>query len=161
MTVMHAQPFHAVLFPHRSLGRRGFWVVIALVGCVMIVAGGRALALGAWPVALFGLADLALVWGAFELNYRAARQFEEITVTGREVLIRQVNAAGHAVEHRFDPHWGRLQITRKAEEGVTRLAFGSHGRHVVIGAFLNPADRASFADAFADALSRVRAPGPD
>jgi len=156
MTVSQVQPFHAVLFPHRSLSRRGFWIVILIVAAVMGLAGGRALALGAWPVAIFAVADVVLVWGAFRLSYRAARQFEEITVTAREVLVRQVSAAGHAIEHRFDPHWARLHVTRHDDEGVTRLTLGSHGKTVTIGDFLNPEDRASFADAFSQALSRAR-----
>jgi uncharacterized membrane protein len=156
MTVSLAQPFHAVLFPHRSLSARGFWIVIAAVAAIMVFVGGRALALGAWPVALFAVADVVLVWGAFRLSYRSARQFEEITVTAREILIRQVSAAGHAVEHRFDPAWARLTVIREEDEGVVRVALGSHGRSVVIGAFLNPEDRASFAEAFSDALARAR-----
>lgn len=158
MSASRIQPFHAVLFPHRSLSRRGFWIVIAIVAVVMAFAGGRALAVGAWPVAIFAAADVFLVWGAFRLSYRAGRRFEEITVNEKEVLIRQVNAAGHAVEHRFDPAWARLAITREEGEGVVRLDFGSHGRTIVIGAFLNPEDRASFADAFSEALARARAP---
>lgn len=157
MTAPLAKPFHAVLFPHRSLSRRGFVIVVLLVAAVMGFAGIRALSLGAWPVAVFAAADVLLVWGAFKLSYRAARQFEEITVTAREVLVRQVNAAGRAVEHRFDTAWARLTVIREEDEGVTRLDIGSHGKTVVIGSFLDPEARASFADAFADALARARA----
>ena len=120
MTAPIVQPFHAVLFPHRSLSRRGFVIVVAIVASVMAFAALRAIALGAWPVAIFAVADVLLVWGALKLNYRSARQFEEVTVTAREVLIRQVNAAGRAVEHRFDPVWARLTVTRRDDEGVTR-----------------------------------------
>jgi len=156
MTAPIVQPFHAVLFPHRSLSRRGFVIVVAIVASVMAFAALRAIALGAWPVAIFAVADVLLVWGALKLNYRSARQFEEVTVTAREVLIRQVNAAGRAVEHRFDPVWARLTVTRRDDEGVTRLDIGSHGKTVVVGAFLDPEARASFADALADALARAR-----
>jgi uncharacterized membrane protein len=156
MTASIAQPFHAVLFPHRSLSQRGLWITLGIVAATMAFAGGRALALGAWPVALFAAADVLLVWGAFRLSYRAGRQFEEVTVTPQEVLVRKVTPAGRVSEHRFDPAWARLSVTRREEEGVVRLDLGSHGRWIVIGAFLNPEDRASFADAFSDALARAR-----
>lgn len=150
--------FHAVLFPHRSLGRRGFFVVMAIVGGVMGVAALRALVLGAWPVAFFAIADVVLVYGAFKLSYRSARQFEEVSISDDEVLVRKVTAAGRVTEHRFNAIWARLSVTRHDEEGVTRLDIVSHGTSVVIGAFLNPEDRASFADAFGAALARARQP---
>lgn len=156
MSVTFAPPFHAVLFPHRSLSRSGFMVLMALVGGAMGFAALRAFTVGAWPVALFALADVALVWGAFRLSYRSARAFEEVHVSEREVLVRKVSAAGRITEHRFDPAWARLSVTRLQDEGVVRLDLGSHGRWIVVGAFLNPDDRASFAEAFATALGRAR-----
>jgi uncharacterized membrane protein len=150
--------FHAVLFPHRSLGRRGFRILLAVVGGVMGVAAVRAAVLGAWPVTVFALADILLVWGAFKLSYRSGRQFEEVSISDDEVVVRKVTPAGRVTEHRFNALWARLNVTRHDEEGVTRLDLGSHGRFVVIGAFLDPDARASFADAFGEALARARSP---
>lgn len=151
-----APPFHAVLFPHRSLSRRGFVVLMACVAAVLGLGAVRAVAIGAWPVAVFAALDVVLVWGAFTLSYRAARQFEEVSVTPQEVLVRKVTPAGRVTEHRFHPSWARLSVTRHDEEGVTRVDLAAHGRSIVIGAFLNPDDRASFAAALGEALSRVR-----
>ncbi len=150
--------FHAVLFPHRSLSRRGFMVLMAIVGGVMGIAAVRAYALGAWPVTLFAVADIALVFVAFKLSYRSARQFEEVSISDDEVLVRKVTPAGRVTEHRFNALWAKLSVTRHEEEGVTRLDLGSHGKSIVIGAFLNPDDRATFADAFAEALAKARRP---
>ncbi|MEM7692846.1 MAG: DUF2244 domain-containing protein [Pseudomonadota bacterium] len=149
--------FRAVLYPHRSLGPTGFLVVMALVGGVMGIAALRALALGAWPVAIFAVADVLLVYVCFRLSYRAGRQFEEVTVDGSEVRVRKVTPQGRITEHAFNPYWARLKVTRDEEEGVTRLDLGAHGRWIVLGAFLNPGDRESFAAAFSSALDRVRA----
>ncbi len=157
MSLVEAEPFHAVLFPHRSLSRRGFRVLMALVAGTMGVAALRTLAIGAWPVAVFAVADIALVWGAFRLSYRSGRQFEEVTVTPSEVLIRKVSPAGRVREHRFQTAWARLAVVRR-DEGVVTLKIGSHGKAIVLGAFLSPDDRTSFADALADALVRSRSP---
>jgi len=150
--------FHAVLFPHRSLSRKGFFVMMAIIIAVMGVAGLRALALGAWPITIFAVADVLLVYVCFMLSYRASRQFEEVTVNPAEVLVRKVTPAGRVTEHRFHPFWARLAVTRREDEGVTRLDLGSHGEWIVLGAFLDPAARAAFADAFAAALDRARQP---
>ncbi|MBJ3775264.1 DUF2244 domain-containing protein [Acuticoccus mangrovi] len=151
-----AQSFHAVLFPHRSLSRRGFWITMGIVTAALGFAGLRALAFGAWPVACFAVLDVALLYGAFRLSYRSGRAFEEVSVSPAEVLVRKVTPAGRVTEHRFQTMWARLSVTRVDDEGVTRLDLGSHGRSITIGAFLNPDDRASFADAFSAALSRAR-----
>ena len=158
MSIAEAEPFHAVLFPHRSLTRRGYLVLMAVVAGAMGFAALRTWAIGAWPVSLFAVADILLVWGAFKLSYRSGRQFEEITVTPSEVLIRKVSPAGRVREHRFQTAWARLAVVRR-DEDVVNLEIGSHGRAVVIGAFLNPEDRASFASALSDAISRSRGRG--
>lgn len=157
MSVAEVEPFHAVLFPHRSLSRRGFFILMAVVGGAMGFAALRTLAIGAWPVALFALADIVLVWGAFKLSYRSGRQFEEVTVTPAEVLIRKVSPAGRIHEHRFQTAWARLSLVHR-DEDVVNLSIGAHGKSIVLGAFLNPADRTSFAKALGEALTRIGRP---
>lgn len=149
--------FSAVLTPHRSLGRRQFVLLMAVLSAVMTLGAARAVAIGAWPVAAFAALELFLVWGAFRLSYRAARAFEEVHVWPHELLVRQVGSNGRTHEHRFHPFWARLSVTRIADEGVVALAIASHGRSVIVGSFLNPADRESFAEALAGALNAVRA----
>lgn len=151
-----AEPFRAVLFPHRSLSRRGHRIVVGGMALVLGLAAFRTFAIGAWPVSLFLVLDVLILWGALHLSNRSGRAFEEVHVTEREVLVRKISPYGRATEHRFDPVWARLRVTRQAEEGVTRLDLSSHGRSVVIGAFLNPPDRESFAKALGDALARIR-----
>lgn len=152
--------FSAVLTPHRSLGRRGFLVMMGIALAIAAWSGVRFYVLGAWPVAIFMLADVGLLYVAFKLNYRAARAFEEVHVSLSEVVVRQVAANGRMREHRFNPAWARLSVTRLADEGVTRLALTSHGTSLVVGAFLNPDDRESFASAFDTALADARSGRP-
>lgn len=152
--------FSAILTPHRSLGRRSFVMLMAGLGTLAALGGGRAIAIGAWPVAAFAFLELFLVWGAFRLSYRAARAFEEVRLWPNELLVRQVSCSGRAREHRFHPFWARLDVTRIADEGVVALAIASHGKRVVVGSFLDPADRESFAEALAGALRAVRTGAP-
>ncbi len=149
--------FHAVLYPHRSLSRQGFWILMGAIILIMGFAASRALSIGAWPVAVFALADIALVYGAFKLSYRAGRQFEEVTVDEAEIRVRKVTPSGHVSTHAFQTAWAKLSITRHEDEGVTRLDLGSHGQWIVLGAFLDPEARENFADAFSTALNRAKA----
>src|SRR3979409_2360869 len=82
--------FSAVLTPHRSLGPTGFLIFMLVLGGISFVAGMVFVIAGAWPVlGFFGL-DVLLVYGAFRINYRSARAYEEVTVTPSELKFRKV-----------------------------------------------------------------------
>ena len=148
--------FRATLTPHRSLGRRGFLAVMAVVGGLWFVTGLYFWSLGAWPVSGFFGLDFAALWLAFRLNFRAARAYEDIEVTQTELTIRKVAANGRTEVLRFNPHWVRLEVETVADEGVARIAVRLRDRRVPVGAFLNPDDRGSFAKAFGAALAEAR-----
>jgi uncharacterized membrane protein len=148
--------FSATLTPHRSLGRRGFLVLMAGIAALWFATGLYYWSLGAWPVVGFVGLDLLAVWLAFKLNYRAARAYEVVEVTRSALVIRKVSAGGRAQELRFNPAWARLDVERAEGEGVVRIAVRSRGKRVPVGAFLNPDDRESFARAFGAALAEAR-----
>ncbi len=148
--------FKALLTPHRSLGRKGFVILMATLVIGWGVTGLFFLAHGAWPVfGFFGL-DILLVYIAFRLNYRAARAREEVSVSRTNLDIRKVAPSGKAESHRFNPFWARFSVARHDEIGITRMAVEAQGQTVPIGSFLNPDDRESFAKAFSGALAKAR-----
>jgi uncharacterized membrane protein len=148
--------FKALLTPHRSLGRKGFVILMASLVFGWGVTGLFFLAHGAWPVfGFFGL-DILLVYIAFRLNYRAARAREEVSVSRTTLDIRKVAPSGKAEAHRFNPFWARFSVARHEEIGITRMAVEAQGQTVSIGSFLNPDDRESFAKAFSGALAKAR-----
>ncbi|MHA7775615.1 DUF2244 domain-containing protein [Roseibium sp. M-1] len=151
--------FTAVLTPHRSLGPKGFLVLMACLGVISFVAGFLFWRIGAWPVfGFFGL-DMALVWFAFRANYRSAHSFEEISISRSEIAIRKVGPGRRYHEYRFNPFWVRLKIDRLEDEGVVGISLASRGETVDLGNFLNPDDRTSFAGAIANALAVAKAGG--
>ncbi|MBH0236244.1 DUF2244 domain-containing protein [Methylobrevis albus] len=151
--------FSARLTPHRSLGPRGFRILMCAVAALCLGVGGLFLTIGAWPVfGFFGL-DILIIYVAFRLNYAAARAFEEVHVGAEDLLVRKVGARGETEEIRLHPYWVRLEVKREEDEGVTGLALLSHGRRLEIGAFLNPGDRETFAVALGRALARARSGG--
>lgn len=150
--------FAARLTPYRSLGRKGFLVLMVCLSLICFVAGIAFYAIGAWPVfGFFGL-DVLVIFIAFKLNYRAAREYEVITLSNDTLEIRQVSAKGVEREHSFNPFWVRLAIERKEDEGVTGLTLTSHGQSLNVGHFLNPGDRETFGHALQDALRKARKP---
>ncbi|WP_181706279.1 DUF2244 domain-containing protein [Chthonobacter rhizosphaerae] len=153
--------FSARLTPYRSLGPRGFLVLMLVVGALCFVSGVMFLVIGAWPVFWFFGLDVLLVYVAFRINYDAARAFEEVHVSVTDVHVVRVSPKGRTEEHHLNPLWARLQVTRLEDEGVVAMELVSHGKAVGLGDFLNPPDRETFAEALSKALATARRGGPD
>ncbi len=157
MDSVNEQPvFAAELVPHRSLGRKGFRVLLALTGAVCLLYGVFFMVTGAWPIGLFLGLDFLLLYVAFRVNYRAAKAREEVTVSRTNLSIRKFSPAGRMVEHRFNPFWARFRVNRHEEIGILSMYVSGEGRMTDVGSFLNPDDRESFAKAFRGALATVR-----
>lgn len=151
-----APGFHAVIRPHRSLGPKGFLVLMAVICAISFTAGTVFFLMGAWPVfGFFGL-DVLLVYLAFRLNYRSGRAEEHVLLDGAELVVRRISPAGRLRgEWSFTPYWVRLHLTEHPD-GSSKLALVSHGRRLDIAAVLSPAERADFADALGAALKAAR-----
>ena len=147
--------FDARLMPHRSLSRRGFHLLMASVTVAFALVGLSFWSLGAWPVAGFCGLEVLLIWGAFELNYRSGKAHETVRLDQENLVVTHVDAGGRATVWRFEPSWVRVSLDRPGEEDST-LSLASHGRRLVIGAFLTPKERTEVADALGDALRRWR-----
>lgn len=148
--------FSALLTPHRSLSRTGFLVLMGIVSAISFVAGMVFLMLGAWPVfGFFGIDVLAICW-AFRVNYRTGKASEEIRVTPSELRIRRTSHRGDVAEWVLNPLWVRLEQTSDPEFGIEKLWLVSRGRHVSVGSFLGPEEKASFAKALLAALSAAK-----
>ncbi|MEH2472859.1 putative membrane protein [Nitrobacteraceae bacterium AZCC 2161] len=148
--------FSALLRPHRSLSRTGFFVLMGFVCAVSFTAGLAFLLMGAWPVlGFFGLDALAIYW-AFRVNYRRGDATEEITVTPSEIRVRRVSHRGHVVEWVLNPLWVQLDQVTHAEFGIEQLFLVSRGRRVSIARFLGPDEKASFVKALLAALQAAK-----
>jgi uncharacterized membrane protein len=148
--------FCALITPHRSLSGVGFLVLMAAVGGVSFAAGIVFLILGAWPVVGFFGLDVLLIYWAFRTNYRAARAYEEVTVTASELRVRKVSHRGRVAEWSLNPLWVRLDRDTHEEFGIERLFLVSRGRKLPIAGFLGPREKESFADALAAAIGEAK-----
>jgi len=147
--------FSATLSPNRSLRQAGFAAVMALVAGVNLIAGVYFSAIGAWPVAGFCALDVALVYIAFRLSYRQGRLREHVCVTPDALTVSRISPPGHESRWRLQPFWTRVEIDEPVEH-ESQLRLVSHGRTLILGAFLSPPERGALAAALRDALRRAR-----
>lgn len=144
--------FVAELTPHRSLGKTGFILLMVFVSLTCFISGLMFLVIGAWPVFMFMGLDILIVFAAFKLNYRDGRRLERISVSRNSLKVEKVAPSGKVQSHQFNPFWTRFEVDRHEEYGIMSMKLTSQGASLVIGSFLNPEDRASFATAFNHAL---------
>ena len=148
--------FEAELRPHRSLGPRGFFLLMAGVCVVSFVAGLVFFVIGAWPVVGFFGLDVLLIYAAFRLSYRAGRLVERLELSGEALTVRRIEPSGRAREWQFQPYWLKLELD--GHTGArSRLVLASHGRRLEIGAFLASDEREDLADTLRAALTQAGA----
>ena len=155
-----AQPdqplFETRLVPHRSLDTTQFRILIGVFALVATVSSMPFIIAGAWPVGGFMGLDVALLYIAFRANFRAARAYEDISVTPLELMLAKVSAKGRRAEWRFHPAWVRLDKVEHEEFGLQHLSLRSRGRSVEVAAFLGADAKADFASKLARALAEAR-----
>ena len=139
--------------PYRSLSSAGFLAVMAVTAGVSFAAGVAFVLIGAWPVCGFFGLEVALLYGAFRLSYRSARQRETIRLTEDEFTIERVSVRGERRFWRFPPVWLRVRIEEFRDDS-NRLTVSSHGRTLVLGGFVSPDERRDLAGRLEEALAR-------
>lgn len=149
--------FDAVLSPHRSLGPRGFVVLMGGIAAVSFAGGMASLTAGAWPIfGFFGL-DAALIYWAFRANYRSGRARERLRLTRDELSVERTDPTGRVRRWTFQPYWLKVEIDDPPEH-ASQLVLRSHGRSLTLGAFLSPPERGEVACALRRALAECRTP---
>ena len=147
--------FAATVAPYRSLPPRGLtWIIVGLAAFGFCSGIGFVLA-GAWPVTGFFGLDIALLYLAFRMSYRSARQRESLRLTQAALDVERVDARGASEHWRLEPSWLRVTIDENTQ-GRGRLLLSSRGRTIGLGAFLASEDRRRLADDLKAALRRWR-----
>lgn len=147
--------FERVLLPHRSLPPRGFHALMLVLGLVSLAVGIGFVSVGAWPVVGFFGLDVALLYLAFRLNYRAARQREVLRLAGDDFTVERISIYGQRRSWRFQAFWLRVRLEEWPDES-NRLSIRSHGKSLVIADFMPPAARRELAATIRAALTRWR-----
>jgi uncharacterized membrane protein len=147
--------FATTVAPYRSLPpRRLTWIMLGL-GAFGFCSGIGFVLAGAWPVTGFFGLDIALLYLAFRLSYRSARQRESLRLTRQALDVERVGIHGERQRWQLEPTWLRVTIDEN-EQGRGRLVLSSHGKTVWLGAFLGAEERRRLADELKAALRRWR-----
>jgi uncharacterized membrane protein len=156
-TETQARPlFAARLTPHRSLSRRGIKIVCCLAAAMLLLPGLIFYLLGAWPVVGFMGLDVAALYWALTYSLRDGRRYEQVTLWADRLEVLQVSPKGEEKLESFNPFFVRLVVERDIDEHTTGIKLRTAGSDLAVGAFLNPDDKASFAQAFGTALRKAR-----
>ena len=99
------------IWPHRSLSPRGFALVMAALGSLAFCIGLGFFLLGAWPVIGFLGLEILVVWGAFKLNYRAAKRRQHLTATTKKLKIENVSPEGDRETTEMPTAWVQIELT--------------------------------------------------
>jgi uncharacterized membrane protein len=151
--------FSAVLTPHRSLGPKGFMVLMCAISAVSFGTGVLFFLIGAWPVVGFMGLDVALVYVAFKLNFRALRIYETVDLNREALTVTRVTPNGRSQSWSFNPYWVRLSLVERVGR-MSELSLASHGERLVLASFLTDPEREDFAAALSAALRDTRNASP-
>lgn len=133
-------------------------VLMAAVCAVSFGTGLLFFMIGAWPVVGFMGLDVALIYIAFKLNFRALRLYETVDLTQKALTVTRVDPSGRAQSWDFNPYWVRLYLEPRRGRS-TELSLASHGRRLVFASFLTDSEREDFALALLSALSAAKSSG--
>ena len=102
------------------------------------------------------------MWGAFNLNYRAARVRETIETNTETLKIEHTDERGKSAITEFPVGWLRVHLTPSITPDISaryrqRVILTSHGRKAEVGAFLHPAEKAKLSREVDGMVSRSRA----
>lgn len=160
---LKSQPLERMtIWPHRSLSRKGFMVLITILAGLLSTIGFGFFLAGAWPVIGFLGLELLVVWGAFNLNYRAAKVRETIETNTETLKIEHTDERGKLAITEFPVGWLRVHLSPLVTPDVSsryrqRVILSSHGRQAEVGAFLHPAEKAKLRQEVDGMVSRSRA----
>ena len=140
--------FAIFIYPHRSLSRPGFVVLMILIAGLSFGCGLFFMSLGAWPVTGFFGLDVLLIWYAFRRNFADAARHEVLEREGGDLVLRRFSRGAEFEALRFVKTFTRVEIDHDAERELTGpLYLTSRGHRHELASFLGAGERLTLAEA--------------
>lgn len=147
---------HVILWPHRSLPRRGFaWVILLTFAMLLIPLLALLGTLALWGLLPFLMGALALLWYFLERSYKDGTLTEELRLWSDRIELDRTNPRSPAQDWHANPHWVQIDLDRKGGPVENYVTLKGGGREVEIGAFLSPEERLDLYDRLSRALALV------
>lgn len=105
-------------------------------------------------VGFLGL-EILVLWLVFRFSFRAQRARTYVRVTAEAVDVRKVDGWGRERRASLAAHFARVEFDRAAD-GPNALRLAASRRAYVVGEFLTPRERETFARRLAQAISDAR-----
>lgn len=147
--------FHAYLYPHRSLDKKGFLIFMSVLLAMNALISFFFYHMGAWPVVGFMGLEILMIWLMFRASYLSAHDYETVTLTRDELIIEDHTRARPYRRWTFHPAWAQIIMDDPACHD-SELTVLSHGKGVIIGSFLTPEERLDLADNLRNHLYECR-----
>jgi uncharacterized membrane protein len=147
------------LWPNRSLSRRGFAWVLAIVGgglaLPLIPLWGTPAALGVLP---FLLAALLALYLAIRRSYFDGRLTEVLRLWPDLMTVERREPGGRVLRWHAHPFWVQPRL-RTGAHVENYLTLRGNGREIELGAFLSPEERLALHGDLMRALGALRGAG--
>ncbi|MFO1012984.1 MAG: DUF2244 domain-containing protein [Caulobacteraceae bacterium] len=145
----------AVITPHRSLGKKGFIILIGVMTAINCVTAIVFVLNGAAPVPVFLGLDLLAVVLAFNASFRAAERRERVQVTANEVRVLSEWRGAQEVVWTSPTAFTGVILEGEAED-ETDLRLRLSGREIAVARTLSRGERTEFAKALDRAIWRAK-----
>lgn len=155
----HTPFFDCFLKPHRAMKPEYISKMLIGLAVVFFLASIRMYFIGAWPVAVFLIADVAALAVAFWINFRRARQSEHITLCDTKLTVKRTSTNGQVESWVFEPYWVKLSLEKHNKHDHT-CALSLHDQRVTLGRFLTDNQRKGLYKDLQDALIRWKSKEP-
>ncbi len=143
------------LWPHRSLGARGFVLFISVTAALMAVPLLSLLGHGAlWIILAFALVAIAAIWLALVRNSRDRDVTELLTFDKARISLVQTSPGRAERRWQANPYWVRLSLYATSGPVPHYLTLRGDGREVELGAFLTEEERKALAVELAARIDR-------
>ncbi len=131
-----------MLWPHRSLPRRGFAAIILITFAMLTlplypVLGTMVL----WGLLPFLLIALAGLWWGLEKSYRDKDIYEELVIGDRDVFLTRRNPDGTVQHWECNRYWALAELHVRGGRVPHYITLKGSDRQVEIGAFLSESER--------------------
>jgi len=146
-----------VLWPHRSLPRRGFAAfVLATFTLITIPLYPLLGTVVLWGLLPFLMLTLAGVWWGLEQSYRSARITEVLEIGPETVHLERTNPRGDVQDWDCNRYWVKASMHPTGGPVAHYITLKGKGREVEIGAFLSEGERKVLYGELSDALRPPR-----
>jgi len=145
----------AVIWPNRSLSRRGLYVLLGFFAIYNTVVAMFLLFVGAFPVPVFLGIDFLAVVIAFHVSNRRARDAERVKVSADTVQVSRDERGRTATVWTSPTAFTHVAMAAD-DEDRPEVQIRLSGRSLVVGQALSPKERADFARALERAIRCAR-----